>query len=150
MTVTIKVEGLKQLDQALGEFSKSLAKNVLIRVLRKAAVPIQKAAQLMAPKRTGRLRRSIVISTRLSRREGKRYKPESFAEVYIGPHGGIPYETFVEFGTDDTEAEPFMRPAWHQEGRNALEIVRNELADEIDKARVRALEKTKRYAKGAS
>lgn len=149
--IEVKVEGLKQLDQALGEFAKSLAKNVLIRVLRKAAVPIQKAAQLLAPKRTGRLRTRIVISTKLSRRERKRYTPESFAEVYIGPSGNaLSYAAFAEFGTDDTEAQPFMRPAFHQQGRAALEIVRNELADEIETARVRALEKTKRYAKGAS
>lgn len=142
MKTTVKVEGLAELDQALAQFSKATARGVLVKTLRKAAVPIQKAAELLAPKNTGRLSLNIVISTKLSRREKKRYPRESFAEVHVGPHAKVTYDSFVEFGTDDTPAQPFMRPAWDHEKLNALAIVKDELAREIETARVRAVRKT--------
>ncbi len=151
MKVTVKVEGLRELDKALGELPKATARSTLVRVLRKAAVPIQKAAELKAPKLTNRLAKNIVISTKLSRREKKRFPRDSFAEVHVGPHAKVTYDSFVEFGTDDTPAQPFMRPAWEQEKENALAIVKNELGGEIEKARLRIAKKTERLnAKGSS
>jgi HK97 gp10 family phage protein len=66
MAVKVKVEGLKELDAALGELTKATAKNVLKRVLKRAAQPIADAARGKVPVDTGKLRDSIIVGSNLS------------------------------------------------------------------------------------
>ena len=56
-----KVEGLRELDAALAQFTKSTARGVLNRALRKAAKPILDQARTNAPVDTGELRDSLGI-----------------------------------------------------------------------------------------
>ena len=70
MSITVSVSGLKELDQALGELPKATARNVLKRTLAKAAEPIVAEAKQHAPVATGRLRDSIIASTRLKNKVG--------------------------------------------------------------------------------
>lgn len=111
MSVIIKVEGLRELDAALGELSKATAKSVLLRVLKKAGQPIADAAKNLARRDTGELRESIQVSTKhinkvgnaefsaamktglgkeaaVSALRGARRAANgqgSFAEVFVGP-----------------------------------------------------------------
>lgn len=168
---TLKIEGLKELEQALMELPKATGRNVVARALTKAGKPIVDAAKAKAPEDTGALRQSIQIIVR------KRMRNPSLVYAVIGPAmgeyrqlktpvayvrgwranagvkrtyqvGGTPgvYGLFVEFGTIDTPAHPFMRPAWQANGGVALEIIQTELANEIEKARARLARKATRLA----
>lgn len=62
----------------------------------------------------------------------------SFAEVLVGPSkartkaDGIKRYA-LEFGSVKARPYPYMRPAWEQEKHQALQIIRDELGNEIDK-----------------
>lgn len=66
MRPTVKIEGLKELDAALGEMKKATAKAVARRALLRAAQPMVEAAKALAPvghiKGAGDLRASITAS----------------------------------------------------------------------------------------
>lgn len=84
----------------------ALAKNAAVkRQLWKAATEVERDAQRLAPVQTGALRRSItVVEVRSSTTGGVEYRvgwDESIAD----------YGKFVEFGTEDTTAQPHLRPA---------------------------------------
>ena len=113
MKVTVKVEGLRDLDAALSELPKiTTAKAVVRRVLKKAAEPLRALAEQTAPRLTGALKISIVIGTKLTRRQARmaRKEPKSLTEMFIGTSN--PAAVPQEFGTHDQKAQPFMRPAW--------------------------------------
>ena len=55
----------------------------------------------------------------------------------MGPAAGMGatyYATAVEFGTIDTPAQPYMRPAWDTGKMQALDYVETNLWREIDKS----------------
>jgi HK97 gp10 family phage protein len=128
MSVKVKVEGLKELDAALGELTKATARNVLRRVLKRAGQPIADAARGKVPVDTGKLRDSIIVGTKLAssqdsgkaafasvmRGGGSREEARSaliaankaakggaaFAEMFVGPDNR-PAAHLVEFGTGE-------------------------------------------------
>jgi HK97 gp10 family phage protein len=172
MSVSVQVTGLKDLDRALGELPKSVAKATLVRTLKKAGEPIAQAARASAPIDDGTLRDSIVVSARLKNKVGmaefgaalraglgigaarsalrdarRAAGGGSFAEMYVGPSlgkGVLRYAHLQEFGTSKHAAHPFMRPAWDSEKDNALSIIRRELGNEI-MAAARRVGRSKRY-----
>lgn len=110
---SIRIEGLRELDEALGELSKATARNTMRRALTSAAEPMRAEAERNAPRETGQLANSIAISAQIGRKNdpgkaafaetmrggGTRTQArqaliaanraagvgESFAEVYMGP-----------------------------------------------------------------
>ncbi|WP_371346081.1 HK97-gp10 family putative phage morphogenesis protein [Ancylobacter sp. IITR112] len=62
----VSVQGLKELDAALGELSKATAKGVMRRALLKAAQPMVDRAAALAPKDKGDLSASIIAATKNS------------------------------------------------------------------------------------
>lgn len=160
MSIVVSVSGLSQLDKALGELSKATARNVLKRTLTKAAEPIRDEAKRLVPVQTGKLRDSIMISARVKNKVGNAEYSNamraglgkeaarsallaarkagkgtgSFAEVYVGPARGagvIRYAHIVEFGSNDTPMQAYMRPAWDGQKDAALNIIKDELARQI-------------------
>lgn len=81
---SFKVEGLKELDATLGELTKATGRNVLKRVLVRAAEPIREMAARLAPddpKTTGiDLKRSIIASAKVKNTTGN----AEFAAVMRG------------------------------------------------------------------
>lgn len=163
MSISVSVSGFRELDAALGNLPKATARNVLVRTLRKAGEPIAEEARRHVPVRTGTLRDSISVSARVKNKVGsaeyaaamkaglgkqaagaalraarKAAKGTgSFAEAYVGPARGkgvIRYAHIVEFGSNDTAPQPYMRPAWDARQREALDIIKAELGNEIIKA----------------
>lgn len=60
---SLKLEGLKELEDAIKELPKATGRNVIRRALTRAAAPMAAAASAIAPKgKTGRLKQSIVVS----------------------------------------------------------------------------------------
>jgi HK97 gp10 family phage protein len=147
---TFKLEGFKELDEALGKLPKATAKNVLKRTLNKAADPIDEDASAAAPVGpTGKLQRSVITGTRLTRSQrgarasvqldgSFRSASKNYVEVHVGT--ALSRGLFQEFGTFKDDPQPFMRPAWEGNKMKALDIIKVTLGAEIEKA-------AKRYAK---
>ncbi len=152
--VKVSVEGLRELDRALGELPKATAKNALRRTLTSAAKPLVDHAARIAPDRPGKprndLQQSITVSTRLNKQQRRETRGESksFAEVYVGPDVSVPnaHGHWQEFGTVDHGPQPFMRPAWQAEQGAVLEKIKTELGDEIMKAAQRVAKRAARLA----
>lgn len=147
MKMGVKLRGFRELDKALSELPRATAKNVLRKVGKAALEPMADQAAALAPERSGKLAFSIAISERGTRRAvWKKKKPHEFV-MAMGPASGLgtlQYAAFDEFGTVDTPALPFMRPAWDGGKHQALETVKDMLWVEIRKAAERG---AKRAAK---
>ncbi len=139
MTVRVKVEGLRDLDRALGQLKPALAKGVLRRVAVKALQPFDKAWREKAPHLTGNLEESGGVGTKLTRRQAqmnRRREDRDTVEVFAGPND--PAAVPEEFGWENGRAQPFVRPAWDETKHDALEIVKHELGPEITRTAERA------------
>jgi HK97 gp10 family phage protein len=146
MGVTARIEGLDELVRNLGELPKATRRNVLRRVLLRRAEPIANQAAQIAPESSGKLAFSIAASTQLTRRQRRGAKVNE-VEVYIGPAGGtgaLNYASFVEFGTIDTPAQPYMRSAWESGKERVLIQIGQDLGQEIEAAAGRLSRKAAR------
>lgn len=135
-----KVEGLRELEDALMALPRATARNVCRRALKKAAEPIAEKARAKAPVDESDLRDSIAVSERAVRNQ-----KQSAIEMHVGP-GRHPQGVLQEFGTYKEPAQPFMRPAWEAEKHQAMDTIVKELGVELDKATVRAQRKAARLA----
>jgi HK97 gp10 family phage protein len=160
---TVRVEGLKALQEALEAFPKATQRNVLRRALIAGGQQIEQEAELRAPVDTGTLKKSHTTGTKLSRRqkavhrrwagqvpaertaEGWRSKPADAVYVFVGP-ASLPQAIVQEFGGPDRPAQPFMRPAWDGQKESALAIVVDAIKREIDAASQRLARKAAREA----
>lgn len=145
MRTRVRVEGLRELQQALRELPKSTGRNVTRRALIKAAEPIEAEAERHAPVLKGHLQRSIDTGTKLTRRQKRRHKKKSDVEIFVGA-GGLAQATQQEFGNVRHGPQPFLRPAWDNNKMAALETVKSELKTEIQKAAERLRRKAARAA----
>lgn len=151
MTVTVKVEGLKELEAQLDRLTKAAGKGVLRRALKKAAEPLAETARNMAPRgdtAEDRLAESIAVSTKLSTRQAKMHRKmfkddRAAVEMFVGP-GPDPAAWNQEFGNVNHGPQSFMRPAWQAEQRGMLDSLRRDLWDEVQKAVARAERKAAR------
>lgn len=143
---TFKIEGLRELEEALTELPKATGRNVLKRALVKAGKPIETNAAALAPRgATGKLQMSVTTGTKLSRRQRKLHRKESPVEVFVGP-GPHAKSVQQEFGNRNHGPQPYMRPSFDANVRRSLEIVKTELGNEIEKARKRLARKAEREA----
>lgn len=141
---TVKVEGLKDLENALKQLPQANAKAVLRRTLKEAGEPIAKSARAKAPKFEMHLSESIDVGTKLSRRQAGLHKKQSPVEMFVGP-GPDPAAHLDEFGSVHGPAQPFMRPAWDENKDKALDTIANLTWVEIEKTAARL---AKKAAKG--
>ena len=152
MTVTVRVEGFKELNEALIDLantvgtSKATGKNVARRALTQAAAPLERAVAAAAPVATGHLQRSITTSTQLSKRQRSVSTKTSPVEVYVGANP-LPYAHLQEFGTAHQPPQPFFRPAWDALKNSILNSIAGFMWSEIQKAAARAAKKAAKAAK---
>jgi len=160
MSEQFKIEGLRELDEALKDLPKAAGKNVIRRALTRAAQPIHDQAKAMAPYKRGHLKKGMAISRVKfsSGTAGKRAFAEAMAKgasrkeageaareansaasddvtsgiIVVGP-GRHPQAIFQEFGTAHHAPQPFMRPAWEENKMKAMHTIKDILRDEIDK-----------------
>jgi HK97 gp10 family phage protein len=145
--LTIKMDGLKDCEEALNELTNATARNVLRRALMQAGEPVRAAAESLAPVRTGKLKQGIVTTTQLSRRQRKSNPKQSAVEVYVGAGGDrASFAHLVEYGTSDTAPKPFLRPAIDANQSEVITSFVDILKAEVSKALARARRKA---AKGA-
>ena len=136
MDFTVKVEGLKGVEDALTGAGPKLAKTALRKALdaggevflsqAKSRAPV---LQTPTPARTpGELRDAILEVTSMKGREqqgrariGLRHDAEKKTES-----PGV-YGLFVEFGTHHMKAQPYMRPAYDAANREAETVFTEEI-----------------------
>ncbi len=157
--VRIKVSGLRELDRALAELPKATGKNVLRRVGRKALKPMIEDARAKVPVASGKLRDSLQVATKLSKRQQSMHRKmfrddKASVEVFAGA-AALPHAHLVEFGTGprytkdgrytgQMPPQPFMRPAWDANKGRILDDIAKDLGDEITKAAKRLAKKALR------
>ncbi len=156
MAQMFRIEGLKELDKALGELPRATGKNVLRRVARKALEPIIESAKAKVHVLSGELRGSLAVSPKLSRRQkalhkklvrGDKASVEMFAGA--GAHVRVPQGVIEEFGGRFQAPHPFLRPAWDGGKAGVLNDIKRDLAAEIQKAALRVARKKARTLKRA-
>lgn len=138
--VSFRVEGLSELEDALSELSKATGKNVLKRFLTKRGEPIADDAANHARRRSGKLVGSFGVSQKLSRRQKSLHVKEATVEVFAGA-GALVQAITEEFGTSHSAPHPTLRPAFDSNKSKFFDGMRDDLADEIEKARARAARK---------
>lgn len=134
MEVTVKIEGLAEIETVLRRLPDSTVKNVLRRVERVRLQDFADSARAMVPILSGNLKRSIIVSTRLSRRQKSLHRKQSQddVEMYAGA-GPYPHAHMVEFGSKHNKPHPYLQAAWEQERNRMLELIKDDLWREIEK-----------------
>ncbi|KFI24328.1 HK97-gp10 family putative phage morphogenesis protein [Paenirhodobacter enshiensis] len=167
-STSMNIEGLVDLDKAMDNLSKATNRRILRNALSKAAQPMADAAAANAPKRTGRLARSIIVGSKLNDSQKKMHRKltaeeRSAVTLFVGPSyregAGGRAGHLVEFGTrphinggkfkgtrnPGTKPRPFMRPAFDAEAEPTVRRLKPLLWAAIDRAAKRA---ARRLAKG--
>ncbi len=112
----------------LKKFPKNIQRNVMTGAVRAGAAVIRNEARVRVPKRTGNLKKSIIVMKR---------KTESYGLIRFsvtpskkGKNSGW-YAHFIEFGTIHQSAKPFMRPALDAKQDEALQASQEYIAKRI-------------------
>ena len=144
---TFALTGGRELDNALGQFAKPMAKAVGRRALKKAADPIFEVYQANTTVASGNLVKSETVGTRLNKRQARLNRKsgsKSAVEVHIGT--ADPAGIQEEFGNRRQAPHPSLSVAWaSQGGQKAVDRIGDELRADIMKTAARV---AKRAAKG--
>ncbi len=133
MKTTVRVEGLREIDEALSQFTPTKRRAIGRVALDNAGEITARAARALAPVDEGHLRESIDVSGTLSRAQKAEHRKAAEQERFIGP-GSMPQAHLREFGSDGSPPHPFMRPAWDQTKNEVLKRISDELWVGIEKA----------------
>lgn len=148
MKATVHIDGLIDLDRALGQLPRATAKNVLRRVLLQAAQPIADDYRAHVDVKSGDLQKTIGVGTKLTKRQARlqrRQDERSYVEVYAGA-GDDPAAHLEEFGSIHNTPNGALRASWDTNQGRALETIKTELGTEIAKAADRVARKRTRAA----
>lgn len=146
ITVTIRVDGLRQLGERMRTLKSDIALKAGQSATAAAAAVIKKLAiakVISSPSVvTGSLRDSIIIK-RLGKRDTNltsehivtvRGRGKKTDKKIGGKQNNAPHAHFIEFGTVNMPAEPFLRPAFDQGKEKALDALVDQLRKQIEKA----------------
>jgi len=123
----VNITGDKKLDKQLKHLETKMQRNIVRKAMRRFTAKIKKEAKKLAPKKTGRLRKSIVNKVSL-RANGKLN-----GTVFISSEKhGVHYGHFVEWGRDwpPMSGNRFMTRAF--EKYNSKQLYANEVQDTLD------------------
>ncbi|KIC30056.1 hypothetical protein [Leisingera sp. ANG-M6] len=151
MSMKLKIEGAGDIERALAQFARGTSKGIGRRAMKKALKPVQRSAENSAFE--------IAITSKLSPRQRSRARGDqtrSKVSLYVGPvesdGSHAPHAHLIEFGTGPRRhasgkyvgavlADPFLRPAWEANRQVMLQILRQQIWAEIEKAVERAARK---------
>lgn len=134
--VKVEIAGLDELNRRLKALGPFIRSRVLGGAVNAGAQIIKKTAIENAAMDTGRLKNSIFV---------KRLTAKDFpnAQYIVGVRSGKKlkksdkdafYWKFVEFGTKNIAAHPFLRPAFESRKEEAAEAIKTRLRAGIEKA----------------
>lgn len=140
-TVTVKIEGLSQLGARMKELSADMNKKIARAATGAAASVIKKAATSKVPRDTGNLAKNVIAKRIppgesgltsqhiVTVRQGKlteKQKGSGLQDAFYG--------RFVEFGTVNMPAQPFLRPAFDENKERAIQAMKDRIASRLAKA----------------
>ena len=125
------VNGLDELLAKLGEMESLVTqKRIVARAVRAGAEPIRARAEELAPDDPttpgSRIKEGMMITVT------EQTATEAIGK--IGPARFAFFGTFQEFGTAHLAAQPFLQPAFDEKQDEALKIMGEMLAEEIESA----------------
>ncbi|QCH27985.1 HK97-gp10 family putative phage morphogenesis protein [Clostridium tyrobutyricum] len=123
MAADIELNGMSELIEKL-EATNAKAKSIENNALKAGAQPIfEDMKNTTAFKdKTGDLRKALTV--------GKIRTKDGVKSIQIGIEGGYVkyfYGKFIEFGTSQIPARPFIHPAYERHKRETIEIIKSEL-----------------------
>ena len=141
MKMTVEIEGLKGVEDALSQAGPKLAKRALRKALVAGAELFEAAAKKNSPvlakatgsRQPGELRDAIDMNVKLSGTQ-----ESGIARVGIrrgkekGADSPVVWGSFVEFGSVHGAAQPFMRPAFEQAKNRAQEVFTDEIKKGVE------------------
>lgn len=149
MKISVKVEGLKELDKALSELSEDMRGKALYEAIGRASAPMLKDAKAGAAianePHEMRYKGQMVkvqpglLKSAIRRKRLKKHHDKHTAAVMIYIGRGTKqkiypyYWHFIEFGTKKMPATPFMRPAFERNRAAFVERFKQHLAKSIQK-----------------
>lgn len=119
----VEITGLKELDAALQELAWPAARRALRKGIRRGANVIRDEARANAPVDTGLLKRQIRTRERSEDEGNMRFAVEVTRSAFYG--------RFLEYGTSNMGAKPFLRPAAEGRTEEAVASMRDALAEAI-------------------
>ncbi len=124
MRPTFRISGFKELERKLARMARTFSERRNKQTARQGAEILLGEMQSLVAVRTGALRDSLAIV-------------ENDATVMVGPvRGGAGSRAhFVEFGTVNMPAQPFIRPAFDNIEGQVTSKIASTLSAEIDKAK---------------
>jgi len=142
-----RVEGLSAINDVLRSLPRATGKATLTRFGKKRLEPMRDTAKAKAPKDSGELRDSIIISTRQGThgQRKRQFADKAAVEIYMGPsddqHGhAVPQE----FGSIHNPPAGYMRGAWDQHNGELLTDIAADLGAAVDGAAKRRARKMAR------
>lgn len=158
MKISVKVTGLKEIEEVLKKLPRSLTEKVVKSAHIQAAKPLIEKAKSNAPKDDGDLIASIGITSRIKGKEKLVKAP--LGSIGVGPRRGKGknqkgrHAHLVEYGTVTRKqkngkvtgvmpAQPFMKPAWE----STKDQIRENIREELGKSLVRTMKRTIRKGK---
>lgn len=134
MASSVKVTGLRELNDVLSKLAPNVQKRVAGNAIRAGARLVATDAKRRVPVDTGQLKRSIVVRAAKGVRTGV-----GAVVAILRPRSRIAH--LIEFGTSKTAAQPFLRPALDSQAQPAIrkvgEILRKGVEREAAKQRRR-------------
>lgn len=155
MGVTIKLEGIGEVDKALKQLeedfgAKTAQAKVLVPAVREAMRPVLMAAKQNAPEDTGDLVRSLLIEARRPTKRDRRSKYVTQTDTVIAAvttasgkklaKMGIKSDARAiaqEFGTARHPAQPYLRPALEANAQNTVSRLAEILTRRIQQYRAK-------------
>ncbi|WP_172398197.1 HK97-gp10 family putative phage morphogenesis protein [Gilliamella apicola] len=132
----IAFAGFKELDDDFKLLSNAEKRQVSRKAVRAGAVVFRDAVRANAPVRSGLLKRSVSVDTvRGSATAGVKFKKVLVKKKgKKGRHKSMPfYWYFLEHGTSNMPAKPFVRPAFDASVKQAEEAAFNQYLNDIDR-----------------
>jgi len=130
MKMKFRISGLREIEQALRRIARATPEAVQREALHDAGEIVAERARSLVPVRSGNLRDSIAVAD-----EGQSgVLSQGGVEVFVGPQADGFYGHFVEFGTVNMAAEPFMRPAFDATRDEVMDRLGGDLWRPIEKA----------------
>lgn len=145
---TVKVEGLAEVTRRLELLPDRVGYRALRRALRKGANVIKAAAvtnakQIDDPETAEKIWKNIAVAGGGRKREKQAGGPMMRVGVRGGakptsgdngtPGGNTTHWRFIEFGTSQARAQPFMRPAMNSAANGAFNAAATAMVTELDK-----------------
>lgn len=140
MSINMKVDGFKELEQALAGLNSNTAKGVARRSMKKELKPIADMANSFWP---GSEDNVFVVTSKVAKRQPQPKKGRDILNMFVGA-AGTPHAHLVEFGTGprsqkngrftgSVAPQPMLQPAWDAYKTAMLNGLKKTLGEEIEK-----------------